>query len=98
MTTYNDTRLRIDKIYETRSPRISTMIDEGGLGADRYYDIEKYKLSQLSDDQLYNWYSHKSDIELVELLEELVKDNTKNTNYHLIRPLKLVMLERMKQL
>ncbi|MBF7016188.1 hypothetical protein [Staphylococcus durrellii] len=95
MTTYDDARLRIDKLYETRSQRISTMIDEGGLGADRYYDIEKYKLSQLSDDQLYDWYSHTSDIELIELLEELIKEDTKSTNYHLIRPLKLVMLERM---
>lgn len=95
MTTYDDARLRIDKLYETRSQRISTMIDEGGLGADRYYNIEKYKLSQLSDDQLYDWYSHTSDIELIELLEELIKEDTKSTNYHLIRPLKLVMLERM---
>lgn len=96
MTTSDDTRLRIDKLYETRSPRISTMIDEGGLGADRYYDIEKYRLSQLTDEQLHDWYSHKSDIELIELLEGLVNENTKNTNHHLISTLKIVILERMR--
>lgn len=33
--------LEIDKSKEPRKKGISRMIDEGGLGADKYYDIKK---------------------------------------------------------
>lgn len=34
-------RIRVKKKHEMRTKDISKMIDEGGLGADKYYDIEK---------------------------------------------------------
>ncbi|MHA6260101.1 hypothetical protein ACXYMX_09315 [Sporosarcina sp. CAU 1771] len=37
----NDDRKEIVKKREMRTKEISNMIDEGGVGADKYYDIEK---------------------------------------------------------
>jgi len=34
-------KIKIDKKKEMRTKDISRMIGEGGLGADKYYDIEK---------------------------------------------------------
>lgn len=33
--------IKIDRRHETRTKEISNMIDEGGLGADKYYKIKK---------------------------------------------------------
>lgn len=41
----NDDRLEIIKKNEMRTKEISKMIGEGGIGADKYYDIKK-KLPQ----------------------------------------------------
>lgn len=49
MTNKNDRiKVNIDKDKEMRTKDISKMIGEGGLGADKYYDIEK-KSSSKSD-------------------------------------------------
>ncbi len=37
----NDDRKKIVKKNETRTEEIADMIDEGGMGADKYYDIKK---------------------------------------------------------
>lgn len=37
----NDDRKKIVKQHEMRTKGISRMIDEGGMGAEKYYDIEK---------------------------------------------------------
>lgn len=34
-------RIHIDKKNETRTKEISKMISEGGLGSEKYYDIER---------------------------------------------------------
>jgi len=34
-------KIKIDKRKEMRTKEISRMIDEGGLGADKYYNIKK---------------------------------------------------------
>lgn len=39
-------RIEIDKDKETRTKEISKMIDEGGLGADEYYNVVKKASSQ----------------------------------------------------
>lgn len=41
MANHNNKQVKIDKKKEKRTKEISKMISEGGLGADRYYDIEK---------------------------------------------------------
>lgn len=49
MTRKNDRiKININKDKEMRTKGISKMIGEGGLGADRYYEIEK-KSAQKSD-------------------------------------------------
>lgn len=37
----NDDRKKIVKKNETRTDEIAEMIDEGGMGADKYYKIKK---------------------------------------------------------
>lgn len=41
MTNQDKNRLKIDKKKEMRTKEISKMISEGGLGADKYYEIDK---------------------------------------------------------
>lgn len=45
-------RIKVDRKNEQRKEGISRMIDEGGMGADKYYDIEKAqsKPSKKEDD------------------------------------------------
>lgn len=41
MTNQDKSRVEIKKEKEMRTKGISKMISEGGLGADKYYDIKK---------------------------------------------------------
>lgn len=41
MADFDRSKIKINKKKETRSKEISRMINEGGLGADKYYKIEK---------------------------------------------------------
>lgn len=41
MNDYGKHDIEIDKTNEPRKKEISKMIGEGGLGADKYYDIKK---------------------------------------------------------
>lgn len=41
MTNHGREKIQIDKKKEMRTKEISKMIGEGGLGADKYYDIKK---------------------------------------------------------
>jgi len=41
MTNKNNGRIKIIKEKETRNRGISRMINEGGLGAEKYYNIKK---------------------------------------------------------
>lgn len=45
MTKRDRMRIKIDRDKEMRTEEISKMIDEGGLGADKYYEIEKESLT-----------------------------------------------------
>lgn len=47
MVAHEKDLIKVDKNNETRSNSISVMIDEGGLGADQYYQIDKHKRNQL---------------------------------------------------
>jgi len=41
MNDYDRHKVTIDKSDEPRKPGISKMIGEGGIGADKYYNIKK---------------------------------------------------------
>ena len=43
------TKINIDRNKEARTKDISKMINEGGLGARTYYDIEKVTLSSTNE-------------------------------------------------
>lgn len=49
MKDYEKHDIEIDKSSEPRKKGISKMIDEGGLGADKYYDIKKDASKEQSD-------------------------------------------------
>lgn len=44
-------RIEIDKEQEPRKKGISNMIDEGGLGADKYYDIKKSNSAEEEEEE-----------------------------------------------
>ncbi len=43
MVNYYNKDIKIDRTNEMRTDEISKMIEEGGLGADQYYVIDKYQ-------------------------------------------------------
>lgn len=52
MTKENDRlKINIDKDKEMRTKDISKMIGEGGLGADKYYDIKKTSTSESEEEK-----------------------------------------------
>ncbi|MEK4563043.1 hypothetical protein MHB47_13230 [Staphylococcus sp. FSL K6-3157] len=76
-------RIKVKRLNETRSSGISVMIEEGGLGADQYYQIEKHN-TETSEEHLHQFENEvrdKSDIELIDLLVVNAKENT-NTDYN----------------
>ncbi|HLR19994.1 MAG TPA: hypothetical protein VK115_08870 [Staphylococcus sp.] len=90
-------RIKVKRLNETRSSGISVMIEEGGLGADQYYQIEKHN-TETSEEHLHqfeNEVSDKSDIELIDLLVVNAKEN-KNTDYN--EALKIIQDEILKRM
>lgn len=49
MSNNDSNKIKINKENETRSKEISKMINEGGLGADKYYEIKKDSSSPEKD-------------------------------------------------
>jgi len=45
----NRKEIKIDRDREMRAEGISKMISEGGLGADKYYNIVKHSSSEIKD-------------------------------------------------
>ncbi len=43
MANHDRTKIQKDKARELRTKEISEMINEGGLGADNYYNIDRFK-------------------------------------------------------
>ncbi|MBF7018033.1 hypothetical protein [Staphylococcus durrellii] len=68
----NKKELEIHKTNETRSSGISKMIEEGGLGADQYYIIDKKQPNQKilieNIDQFKEEVSQTSNDDLIDLL------------------------------
>lgn len=91
-------RIKVKRLNETRSSGISVMIEEGGLGADQYYQIEKQN-TETSEEHLHqfeNEVSEKSDIELIDLLVVNAKENI-NTDYNeALQVIQEEILNRMK--
>ena len=77
MVAHEKDLIKVDKNNETRSNSISVMIDDGGLGADQYYQIDKHKRNQYEA-----IFRQKSNTELVDLLITSAgeNDNTKFNN------------------
>ena len=52
MVIRDNKRIKVKRLNETRSSGISVMIEEGGLGADQYYQIEKQN-AKTSEEHLH---------------------------------------------
>ena len=48
MTIRENKSIKVKRLNEARSSGISVMIEEGGLGADQYYQIEKQNAKTLT--------------------------------------------------
>lgn len=46
-----DKRIKVEKKNETRTKDISKMIGEGGIGAEKYYDVEKDPSTEQKKDE-----------------------------------------------
>lgn len=74
--TKNDDRakIKIDRKKEMRTKEISKMISEGGLGADKYYDITKKSSS--SEKETKSPKNSKNDEDWQRKLLKILKDGT----------------------
>lgn len=90
--------IKVKRLNETRSSGISVMIEEGGLGADQYYQIEKQN-AKTSEEHLHQFeheVSEKSDIDLVELLIVNAQESTNREYSEALKVIKLEILKRME--
>jgi len=98
MTIRENKRIKVKRVNETRSNGISVMIEEGGLGADQYYQIEKQN-AKTSEEHLHQFeheVSEKSDVELVDLLIINAQESTNREYNEALKVIQLEVLQRMK--
>lgn len=91
-------RIKVKRVNETRSNGISVMIEEGGLGADQYYQIEKQN-AKTSEEHLHQFeheVSEKSDVELVDLLIINAQESTNREYNEALKVIQLEVLQRLK--
>lgn len=91
-------RIKVKRVNETCSNGISVMIEEGGLGADQYYQIEKQN-AKTSEEHLHQFeheVSEKSDVELVDLLIINAQESTNREYNEALKVIQLEVLQRMK--
>ncbi len=91
--------IEISKTNETRSNEISKMIEEGGLGADQYYTIDKQQPNQKilieNIDQFKDEISQKDNDDLIDLLILNAQENINSKGNHALIIIKKELLSRM---
>lgn len=91
--------LEINKTNETRSSGISKMIEEGGLGADQYYIIDKQQPNQKilieNIDQFKEEVSQTNNDDLIDLLIINAQANTTSKYNQALIIIKKEITERM---
>ncbi|MBO1217497.1 hypothetical protein J3T78_05895 [Staphylococcus nepalensis] len=99
MVSFDKKGIEINKTNETRSNGISKMIEEGGLGADRYYIIDKQKPDQKISieniDQFKDEIRQKDNDDLIDLLILNVKENINSKDNQALVLIKKELLSRV---
>src|SRR5699024_9570760 len=80
-------RIKVKRLNETRSSGISVMIEEGGLGADQYYQIEKQN-AKTSEEHLHQFEHEVSKKNNKEILDLLIINVQQSINYTYNKDLK----------
>lgn len=91
--------IETSKTNETRFNGISKMIEQGGLGADQYYTIDKQKPNQKNlienIDQFKDEISRKDNDDLIDLLILNAQENINSKGNHALIIIKKELLRRM---
>ena len=98
MVVRENKRIKVKRINETRSNDISVMIDEGGLGADQYYQIIKEN-TNTSESYLYQFeheVSEKTNEFLIDLLIVNAQESSNKDYNEAIKVIKAELLHRLE--
>ncbi|QJF26138.1 hypothetical protein [Mammaliicoccus vitulinus] len=91
--------IKVNRQNEHRSSEISVMIEEGGLGADSYYQIIKPNTSHKETEenifQFEDEVSQKNDAELIDLLIVNAQEHTAENYKEALNIIKTELLKRM---
>lgn len=92
MVVRDNKRIKVKRLNETRSSGISVMIEEGGLGADQYYQIEKQN-AKTSEEHLHQFEHELTEMTNVGLIDLLIVNAQESTNKDYSEALKAIQLE-----
>lgn len=99
MINFDKKEIEISKINEACSNGVSKMIEEGGLGANQYYIIDKQQPDQKilieNIDQFKDEINQKENGDLIDLLILNVKENIHSKNNQVLVLIKKELLSRM---
>lgn len=99
MTAEGKNLIKVNRQNEHRSSEISVMIEEGGLGADSYYQIVKpnasHKESEENIFQFEEEVSQKNDTDLIDLLIVNAQEHTAENYKEALNIIKAELLKRM---
>lgn len=98
MVIRDNKRIKVKRLNETGSSGISVMIEEGGLGADQYYQIEKQN-AKTSEEHLHQFeyeVSKKNNAELLDLLIINAQESTNKAYSEALKTIQQEVLNRMK--
>jgi hypothetical protein len=98
MVVRENKRIKVKRINETRSNDISVMIDEGGLGADQYYQIikENTNTSEAHLHQFEHEVSEKTNEFLIDLLIVNAQESSNKDYNEAIKVIKAELLHRLE--
>ena len=97
MVIRDNKRIKVKRLNETRSSGISVMIEEGGLGADQYYQIEKQN-AKTSEEHLHQFEHEVSEKNNAELIDLLIRNEQESTNKDYKEALKTIQQEVLNRM
>nr|WP_263314625.1 hypothetical protein [Mammaliicoccus sp. Marseille-Q6498] len=99
MVVDNKKLIKVNRFNEQRSSGISDMIEEGGLGSDRYYQIIKqndnYTESEENISQFKDEVKEKSNERLLDLLVLNAQERTAENYKEALNVIKAELLKRL---
>lgn len=91
--------IRVNRQNESRSSEISVMIEEGGLGADNYYQIIKPNAShQESKENIFQFEKEVSQKDNHDLIDLLILNAQEHTAEHYKEAMNIIKDELLKRM